>query len=86
MSQTVVNERLAALAKAGTSPWLDQIRRSLTQGGELQRLVDEDSLKGVTSNPAIFEKTILGSDDYDEQIETMLVDTPRRFLENTGPY
>ena len=71
MSQTVVNERLAALAKAGTSPWLDQIRRALTHGGELQRLVDEDSLKGVTSNPAIFEKTILGSDDYDEQIEAM---------------
>ncbi len=72
MSQTVnVNERLAALTAAGTSVWLDQIRRSLTQGGELQRLVDEDSLRGVTSNPAIFEKAILGSPDYDEQIEEL---------------
>jgi transaldolase/glucose-6-phosphate isomerase len=66
-----VNERLAALTQAGTSVWLDQIRRSLTQGGELRRLVEEDSLRGVTSNPAIFEKAILGSQDYDEQIERL---------------
>jgi transaldolase len=63
-----VNERLAALTAAGTSVWLDQIRRSLITCGELQRLVDELSLRGVTSNPAIFEKAILGSTDYDEQI------------------
>jgi transaldolase/glucose-6-phosphate isomerase len=66
-----VNERLAALTEAGTSVWLDQIRRSLTEGGELRRLVEEDSLRGVTSNPAIFEKAILGSQDYDEQIERL---------------
>ncbi len=71
MSPLVVNERLAALTAAGTSVWLDQIRRSLTQGGELQRLVEEDSLRGVTSNPAIFEKAILGTPDYDEVIEQM---------------
>jgi transaldolase / glucose-6-phosphate isomerase len=63
-----VNERLAALKAAGTSPWLDQIRRTLVTSGELERLVREDSLSGVTSNPAIFEKAILGSTDYDEQI------------------
>ncbi|MBA3328686.1 MAG: bifunctional transaldolase/phosoglucose isomerase [Solirubrobacterales bacterium] len=66
-----MNERLAALTAAGTAVWLDQIRRSLTEGGELRRLVEEDSLRGVTSNPAIFEKAILGSPDYDEQIERM---------------
>jgi len=64
-----VDERLAALSAAGTSVWLDQIRRSLTRGGDLQRLVEEDSLRGVTSNPAIFEKAILGSPDYDDWIE-----------------
>jgi transaldolase / glucose-6-phosphate isomerase len=63
-----VNERLAKLTAAGTSVWLDQIRRSLITSGELERLVREDSLRGVTSNPAIFEKAILGSSDYDEQI------------------
>ena len=51
-----VNERLAALTEAGVSVWLDQIRRTLITEGELQRLVDEYSLRGVTSNPAIFEK------------------------------
>jgi transaldolase / glucose-6-phosphate isomerase len=66
--ETQVNERLAALTAAGTSVWLDQIRRSLITSGELARLVSEDSLRGVTSNPAIFEKAILGSSDYDEQI------------------
>ncbi|HEX8073759.1 MAG TPA: bifunctional transaldolase/phosoglucose isomerase [Thermoleophilaceae bacterium] len=69
MSVTVgVNERLAALTAAGTSIWLDQIRRSLIEGGELQRLIDEYSLRGVTSNPAIFEKAILGSSDYDDEL------------------
>jgi transaldolase / glucose-6-phosphate isomerase len=63
-----VNQRLAALTEAGTSVWLDQIRRGLIEGGELQRLIEEDSLRGVTSNPAIFEKAILGSDEYDDQI------------------
>src|SRR3954451_13518815 len=66
-----VNERLAALTSVGTSIWLDQIRRSVIEGGELQRLVEEDSLRGVTSNPAIFEKAILGSSDYDEELESL---------------
>src|SRR3954453_19884147 len=69
MSTTAgVNERLAALTSAGVSVWLDLLRRSLVEGGELQRMIDEDSLRGVTSNPAIFEKAILGSEDYDDQL------------------
>ncbi|MDX6648769.1 MAG: transaldolase / glucose-6-phosphate isomerase, partial [Solirubrobacteraceae bacterium] len=70
-TQAQVNPRLAALTEAGTAVWLDQIRRTLIEGGELQRLIDEDSLRGVTSNPAIFEKAILGSDDYDADLESM---------------
>jgi transaldolase / glucose-6-phosphate isomerase len=62
------NERLAALTAAGTSVWLDQVRRSLVETGELRRLVEEYCLRGVTSNPAIFEKAILGSPEYDEQL------------------
>src|SRR5438034_7272682 len=68
---TEANPRLAALTAAGTSVWLDQIRRSLIENGELQRLIDEDSLRGVTSNPSIFEKAILGSDDYDDELRAM---------------
>jgi len=75
MSQTInVNERLAALTAAGTSVWLDQIRRGMIAGGELARLVQEESLRGVTSNPAIFEKAILGTPDYDEQIAQLTGD------------
>src|SRR3954451_11917876 len=73
-TEATVNERLAAITAAGTSIWLDQIRRSMTQGGELERLVREESLRGQTSNPAIFEKAILGAEDYDEQIEQMARD------------
>src|SRR4051812_25115303 len=68
---TGVNERLQKLTEAGVSIWLDQIRRGMIESGELQRLRDEDSLRGVTSNPAIFEKAILGSTDYDEQLKEM---------------
>jgi transaldolase len=68
MSVTAANQRLAALTAAGTSVWLDQIRRSMVEGGELARMVDQESLAGVTSNPAIFEKAILGSSDYDADI------------------
>jgi transaldolase / glucose-6-phosphate isomerase len=66
-----VNENLAKLTAAGVSVWLDQIRRSWMVGGELQRMVEEESLRGMTSNPSIFEKAILGSDDYDEDLVAM---------------
>ncbi len=59
---------LKALHEFGQSPWLDYIRRSLITSGELQRLIDEDGLMGVTSNPAIFEKAITGSNDYAEAL------------------
>ncbi|HLW94464.1 MAG TPA: bifunctional transaldolase/phosoglucose isomerase [Solirubrobacteraceae bacterium] len=65
------NAKLAALVAAGTAPWLDQIRRGLITSGELARLRDECSLRGVTSNPTIFEQAILGSDDYDEALQEL---------------
>ena len=55
---------LAQLGELGQSVWLDYIRRSLIESGELKRLIEEDELKGVTTNPAIFEKAIVGSSDY----------------------
>ena len=55
---------LKDLLKFGQSVWLDHIRRSLITSGELHRLIDEDGLRGITSNPAIFEKAIAGSSDY----------------------
>src|SRR3984885_2977533 len=70
-TETNVNPNLRKLVEAGTSPWLDLLRRSLVEDGELARLVAEDSLGGVTSNASIFEKSILNSDDYDEQLHQL---------------
>jgi transaldolase/glucose-6-phosphate isomerase len=66
-----VNPKLKALTEAGVSIWLDQLGRSLVAGGELKRMVEQESLRGVTSNPSIFEKSILGTSDYDDVIEEM---------------
>ncbi len=63
-----VNPKLKALTEAGVSIWLDQLGRSLVAGGELKRMVEQESLRGVTSNPSIFEKSILGTSDYDDAI------------------
>jgi len=60
---------LRALQVFGQSIWLDFIRRTLITSGELRRLVDEDGLRGVTSNPSIFEKAVAGSSDYRELLE-----------------
>ena len=62
---------LVKLGTFGQSIWLDYIRRQMIDSGELKKFVDEDGLKGVTSNPAIFEKAIAGSDDYDADIRKM---------------
>ncbi|MBD2095726.1 bifunctional transaldolase/phosoglucose isomerase [Trichocoleus sp. FACHB-591] len=62
---------LQALQSYGQSVWLDYIRRSLISSGELQRLIDNDGLRGVTSNPSIFEKAIAGSTDYDSALSTI---------------
>ncbi len=59
---------LQDLQKYGQSVWLDYIRKSLITSGELQRLIREDGLRGVTSNPAIFEKAIAGSTDYNDTL------------------
>ncbi|GGG49147.1 transaldolase [Hymenobacter glacieicola] len=62
---------LVAIHNFGQSIWLDYIRRNILHNGELQRLITEDGLRGVTSNPAIFEKAIAGSDDYADDIRQL---------------
>src|SRR6516165_7393128 len=66
---TALENPLRALQVFGQSVWLDYIRRSLITSGELQRLIDEDGVWGVTSNPAIFEKAVIGSSDYRKTLE-----------------
>ena len=62
---------LTALAGFGQSFWLDYIRRSFVEGGELAQMVANDGLRGLTSNPSIFEKAIGGSTDYKAELEQM---------------
>jgi transaldolase / glucose-6-phosphate isomerase len=62
---------LLALQDYGQSVWLDYMQRHLIASGELQRLIDEDGLRGMTSNPAIFEKAITGSTDYIEALRAL---------------
>ncbi|HEY2359941.1 MAG TPA: transaldolase [Candidatus Angelobacter sp.] len=64
-TQTVGTENaLLGLQKYGQSVWLDFIRRNIILNGDLQKLIDQDGLRGITSNPSIFEKAIAGSNDY----------------------
>ena len=62
---------LRELQSYGQSVWLDYIRRSLLTSRELQHLLDNDGLGGVTSNPAIFEKAIAGSSDYTDLLQSL---------------
>ena len=59
---------LVQLREYGQSPWYDYIRRGMITSGQLQTLIDQDGLMGMTSNPAIFEKAIAGSTDYVDAI------------------
>jgi len=62
---------LKELLKFGQSVWLDYIRRNLLTSGELKRLIEEDGLRGMTSNPSIFEKAIAGSTDYTDFLNSL---------------
>src|SRR4029079_14652413 len=62
---------LVELQKTGQSIWYDNVRRALIDNGDLAKKVSEDDLRGVTSNPAIFEKAIVGSTDYDQAMRQL---------------
>lgn len=73
---------LLKLIDLGQSYWIDNLTRKMIQSGELKRRITEDGLRGMTSNPAIFNKAISKSSDYDEQIRQLLhhgSDTPKIF-------
>ena len=65
---------LLQLIEHGQSYWLDNLTRGKIHGGELQRRVEEEGMRGVTSNPSIFMKAITGSNDYDDQIASLAAD------------
>jgi transaldolase len=67
---------LKELTRKGQSVWLDFISRKLICNGDLKRLVENDGVRGVTSNPTIFEKAIAGSTDYDQTLRALLSKDP----------
>jgi transaldolase len=68
---TTVKNPLKELNALGQSVWLDNISRGLLNSGELKTLIEQDGLRGVTSNPTIFEKAINGSQDYDRDLKRL---------------
>jgi transaldolase / glucose-6-phosphate isomerase len=74
---------LKALLNYGQSMWLDYIRRDLITGGGLKKMIEQDGLRGMTSNPSIFEKAIAESSLYDDMLKSL---ASRRDLDATGRY
>jgi len=72
----MATEALEQISSLGQSLWYDNIERSLITEGEFARMIAEDRIVGVTSNPAIFQKAISGSDAYDAQIEEIVAQNP----------
>ncbi|HSP71623.1 MAG TPA: transaldolase [Gaiellaceae bacterium] len=83
----MAKSRLHQLSEAGVSVWIDYLSRDLVHGGELARMMREDAVVGVTSNPSIFQKAISSGDAYDEQLKECaeegldMVETFIRFAE-----
>src|ERR1700749_2365265 len=67
-----MSNRLTEIMQLGQSIWYDNIRRAMISTGDLRKKIEEDDLRGVTSNPTIFEKAITGSGDYDDQLRRLV--------------
>ena len=72
MATASATSTLAALQALGTSVWLDDISRQMLLAGELTRLIEEDGLRGMTSNPSIFQKAISQGKEYDDDVQMMV--------------
>ena len=68
----MAESRLHQLSARGQSVWIDYLSRDLLESGELKRMMEEDAVVGVTSNPTIFQNAISHGNAYDEQIKTLL--------------
>src|ERR671937_2037728 len=72
--QRMPDSNLHKLSALGQSVWIDYLSRDLIETGELARMMDEDAVVGVTSNPTIFQKAISHGDRYDEQLAELVED------------
>jgi transaldolase len=71
----MAKSRLHELAERGQAVWFDTLSRDLVHSGELKKMMDEDAVTGVTSNPTIFQKALSSGDAYDEDLKKLLADT-----------
>jgi transaldolase len=71
----MAKSRLHELTEHGQAVWFDTLSRDLVKSGELNKMMDEDAVTGVTSNPTIFQKALSTSDAYDEDLKKLLVET-----------
>ncbi len=76
-NRTAIMNPVKALTDHGQAIWLDFLARGFIANGDLKVLVDQDGVRGVTSNPSIFEKAIGGSDEYDSAISALLKERDR---------
>ena len=84
----MAESRLHELSDAGQSVWIDNLSRDARPPGELKRLMQEDAVVGVTSNPTIFQKAIAQGDAYDEQLQELLaarLDDPKEMFLRLAP-
>src|SRR6185437_12457814 len=71
----MAKSRLHELTEHGQSVWFDTLSRDLIQTGELARMMDDDAVTGVTSNPTIFQKALSEGNAYDEDLKTLVAET-----------
>ncbi len=71
----MAKSRLDELAQRGQAVWFDTLSRDLVHSGELKKMMDEDAVSGVTSNPTIFQKALSTGDAYDEELKKLLAET-----------
>jgi transaldolase len=71
----MAKSRLHELTERGQAVWFDTLSRDLVQSGELKKMMDEDAVTGVTSNPTIFQKALSSGDAYDEDLKKLLAET-----------
>src|SRR3569623_610159 len=71
----MAKSRLHELAAHGQSIWFDTLSRDLVHSGELKRMMEEDAVTGVTSNPTSFQKALSSGDAYDEDLKKLLGET-----------
>ena len=69
---TMKNSKIKQVQRLGQRIWLDSFNRDMLDSGKLKKMIEEDGITGITSNPSIFQKALINSTDYDADIRSLL--------------